>query len=316
MKRINYFFLLLPLLFVLATSPVFAQEEEEVEEVEAVEEAEEAEEVEKEEAPVTETVLRLRYFNDNNHVQYLILESLAKTGRVSVPLPNQVCEVYMDEQIPENLIAKVTTDGHGKAKCFIPPSFKAMWDELPMHLFIAVTMDKEEEITTEIEITKARIQIDTLSADGVRSIRVMVSMLEEDVWVPAEEVEMKIGIRRLGGILSAGEEETYTTDTAGMVIVELNKADIPGDEMGNIILMARVEESDVFGNLLIEKTAPWGVPVVGDDSFFEQRSLWSTRFRAPYWLLVMAYGIAFTVWGVIIYLVVQIFRIKKLGMNQ
>lgn len=302
MKRINYFFLLLPLLFMLASSPVFAQEEEEVEE-----------EVEKEEAPVTETVLRLRYFNDNNQVQYLILESLAKTGRVSVPLPNQVCEVYLDEQIPENLIAKVTTDGYGKAKCFIPPSLKATWDELPMHVFIAVTMDKEEEITSEIEITKARIQIDTLSEDGVRSIQVMVSMLEDDVWVPAEEVEMKVGIRRLGGILSAGEEETYTTDTAGMVIVELNKADIPGDEMGSIILLARVEESDVFGNLLIERSAPWGVAVVGDNSFFEQRSLWATRFRAPYWLLVMAYGIAFSVWGVIIYLVIQIFRIKKLG---
>ncbi|MHB1278680.1 MAG: hypothetical protein ACYC1Q_09790 [Bacteroidia bacterium] len=297
MKHINYFFLFLPFLFILSVGQVTAQEE-------------------KEEAPATETVLRLRYFNDNNQVQYLILESLSKTGRVSVPLPNQVCEVYMDEQIKENLIARVTTDEHGKAKCFIPPSFKAMWDELPMHVFIAVTMDKEEEITTEIEITKARIQIDTLSEDGVRSISVLVSMLEDDVWVPAEDVEMKVGISRLGGILSAGEEETYTTDTAGMVIVELNKADIPGDELGNITLLARVEESDLFGNLLIEKSAPWGVPVVGDNNFFEQRTLWSTRFRAPYWLLTMAYGIALTVWGVIIYLIIQIFRIKKLGMNQ
>lgn len=312
MKRINYFFLLFPLLFVLAGSPVFAQEEE----VEAVEEAEEAEEAEKEEAPVTETVLRLRYFNDNNQVQYLILESLSKTGRIAVPLPNQVCKLYMDEQSEENLIAKVTTDEKGKAKCFIPPSLKARWDELPMHLFIAVTMDKEEEITTEIEITKARIQIDTLSEDGVRSISVTVMMLEDSVWVPAEEVEMKVGIRRMGGILSAGEDETYTTDEDGMVIVELNKEDMPGDELGNIILRARVEESDLFGNLIVEKSAPWGVPTMSDDSFFEQRSLWSTRFKAPYWLLAMAYGIAFTVWGVIIYLIIQIFRIKKLGMNK
>ncbi|HCS19340.1 MAG TPA: hypothetical protein DIW47_02060 [Bacteroidetes bacterium] len=296
MKRINCFFLLLPLLLMLAVNQVSAQEEEE-----------------KEEAPVTETVLRLRYFNENNQLQYLILESLSKTGRIAVPLPNQVCEVYMDEQIEENLIAKVTTDEKGKAKCFIPPSLKALWDEMPMHLFIAVTKDKEEEITTEIEITKARIQIDTLSEDGVRSISVMVMMLEDSVWVPAEEVEMKVGIRRLGGILSAGEDETYTTDEEGMVSVELNKANMPGDEQGNIILRARVEESDLFGNLIIEKTARWGVPVIGDDSFFEQRSLWSTRFRAPYWLLVMAYGIAFSVWGVIIYLVIQIFRIKKLG---
>lgn len=294
MKRINYIFLLLPILIVLFTGVVAAQDKE----------------------PETITVLRLRYFNNNNNVQYLILESLSKTGRFTTPLPNRECELYIDEQSKENLIGHVSTNDRGKAKLFIPPGFKSIWDELSMHTFIAVTMEGEEEITTELEITKSRIEMDTSSSDGVRTISVTVTMFEDSVWVPVEDVEIKVGIRRLGGILSAGEDETYITDESGNVEVEVNKSDMPGDEMGNFLLAARVDDHDMFGNLLVEKSVPWGVAVVGDDTFFEQRTLWSTRFRAPYWLLSMAYGIGISVWGVIIYLIFQLFRIKKLGLNK
>lgn len=50
-------------------------------------------------------------------------------------------------------------------------------------------------------------------------------------------IELKVGIQRLGGLLSAGEEETYTTDTTGSVSVDLNKEHLPGDESGNIVLV-------------------------------------------------------------------------------
>ncbi len=36
--------------------------------------------------------------------------------------------------------------------------------------------------------------------------------LKMEEWVPAADVDMKVGINRLGGILSAGEEAIYTTD--------------------------------------------------------------------------------------------------------
>jgi hypothetical protein len=88
---------------------------------------------------------------------------------------------------------------------------------------------------------------------------------------------------------------------------------MPGDEKGNIVLVARVEDNDNYGNLVVEKSVPWGKVVKTDISFFDQRTLWSTRFRTPVWLLVMAYGMVIGVWGTIIYIVLQIFRIKKMG---
>ena len=291
MKKNKFIFLLLPLLFALLTNPVAAQED----------------------SVVAKELVKLKYFNDNNGVQFLILENSLKTGKKIEPLKNKVFQLYLDSNKTENLIATVTTDKNGKAKSFLPPSLKAAWAASPLHKFIAVATGKEEETAAELEIIKSKIKIDTAIEEGTRRITVQVMKYENSEWVPANEVEMKVGIQRLGGILSAGDEESYTTDSSGTVSVELTKDSLPGDEKGNMVLVAKVEDNDQYGNLLVQKTVPWGVALKTDKSFFDQRTLWTTRFRTPLWLLFMAYSIVIGVWGTIIYLVLQIIRIKKIG---
>ena len=266
-----------------------------------------------EDSVVAKEVVKLRYFNDNNSVQYLILNNFLKTGKKIELLKNKTFQLYLDSNNTENLIATVTTDKNGKAKSFLPPSLKGAWEASPLHKFIAVAAGKEEETAAELEIIKAKIKIDTVSEEGVRSIAVQVMKYENSEWVPANEVEMKVGIQRHGGILSAGDEETFTTDSSGTATVELKKDSLPGDQNANIVLVAKVEDNDLFGNLLVEKTVPWGVAVKSDNHFFDQRTLWSTRFRTPFWLLFMAYSIVIGVWGTIIYLLFLIVKIKKLG---
>jgi hypothetical protein len=266
-----------------------------------------------EDSVVAKELVKLKYYNDNNGVQFLILENSLKTGKKIEPLKNKVFQLYLDSNKTENSIATVTTDKYGKAKSFLPPSLKAAWAASPLHKFIAVATGKEEEIAAELEIIKSKIKIDTSIEEGTRRITVQVMKYENSEWVPANEVEMKVGIQRLGGILSAGDEETYTTDSSGTVSVELTKDSLPGDEKGNMVLVAKVEDNDQYGNLLVQKTVPWGVALKTDKSFFDQRTLWTTRFRTPLWLLFMAYSIVIGVWGTIIYLVLQIIRIKKIG---
>ena len=95
--------------------------------------------------------------------------------------------------------------------------------------------------------------------------------------------------KKNGGILSAGDEATYTTDSTGEVTAEFKKDSLPGDEKGNIVLAAVVEDNDQYGNLQVEKTVSWGVPFNPDNSFFNQRALWSTRSRTP--ILAIVYGL-------------------------
>ncbi len=244
-----------------------------------------------------------------------MVQSRIKVGKKFQPLPRQVVQLYLDSNSAENLITKTYTDENGKAKVIIPPALKDKWNNNPKHNFIAVleATSLEDERTTTLEIAKAKIVMDTSNSEGTRTVNVKVMYFENNDWVPAKDVEMKVGVVRSAGILSAGDEETYTTDSTGTTTVEFKKDSLPGDQQGNIVLVAQVEDNDQYGNLLVEKAVPWGVAVKHEKNFFDQRTLWSTRFRTPIWLLFMAYSIIATVWSVIIYLVFQIIKIKKLG---
>ncbi|MEK7199532.1 MAG: hypothetical protein AAB212_06395 [Bacteroidota bacterium] len=48
---------------------------------------------------------------------------------------------------------------------------------------------------------------------------------------------------------------------------------------------------------------------------FDERTLFATRDKAPLWLLFLAGSIVVSVWSVIIYLVRQIIKIRKIGMD-
>ena len=262
-----------------------------------------------------QSIVKLHYYNINNNVQYLILESTLKKNKIFTPQKNKTYDLFLDSSNAATHIAKLVSNEEGKAKVFIAPSLKSVWDGASKHTFIVKEAD--EELINDFMISKAKISIDTATIDSVRSISVSVMKSENNEWVPAKDVEMKIGIERLGGsILSAGEEETYTTDSSGTITVEWKKNNLPGDAKGNFVIAARVDDNEELGNLLIEKTVPWGKITKADNSFFDQRTLWSTRFKTPYWLLILAYSIVIAVWGTMIYLVMQLIKIKKLSNQQ
>ena len=258
-------------------------------------------------------IVKLHYYNRNNSLQWLLLESFLKKGKKSEPQKHKAFSIFMDKNQPENLVAHVFTDNNGKAKAIIPPQLKSIWDSASQHTFFVVAEANggEEIAPSEFTIVKSKISIDTTCADGVKNISVGILKCQDNAWVPVKDVEMKIGVQRLGGILPAGDEETYTTDSTGIATSEFKKERIPGNENGELVLIARVEDNDELGNLVIEKKVPWGVATKQDNSFFQQRALWSTRFRTPFWLLFMAYSIVLGVWGTLIYLIILLIRIKK-----
>jgi hypothetical protein len=261
-----------------------------------------------------ELSVTIHHFVVNNHFQYLLVETKTKVNNRWQPLKRQVLQLYLDDSRPADLITKVMTDSDGKAKALIPPRLKQLWDASTTHKFIAVTegTSKEEETTTELEISKAKILIDTSTADSVRTVEVQFMRWENESWQPAKGVEVKIGVERLGGELKIGDEETYTTDSLGSVAAEFKLDSLAGDEKGNLKLMAKVEDDDKYASLSVEKVVPWGIRVVRGTNFGE-RALWAARGRAPIWLMLMAYSIIVAVWSVIVYLIFRIVRISKLG---
>ncbi len=258
------------------------------------------------------SIVSLRYFNINNSTQYLLLKSVSKLGRVLTPQENKTYEIYLDSSVQNNLIGKVTTDEKGLAKTILPPLLASQWNASPEHTF--VVKEGDEEVLSDYTITKAKISLDTTTVDGVKNITASVMQLDgSNNWVPVPDVDVAIGVKRMKSILPAGDDPTYTTDSTGTATAELKKDSLPGDEKGNLVIAAKVEDNDVVGNLRVEETVPWGVRTEIDRSFFKQRTLWSTRFRTPFWLLFTVYAIVIGVWGTLMYLVFNLVKIGKIG---
>lgn len=267
-----------------------------------------------------EVTVTIHHLVVNNSFQYLVVETKTKVNNRWQPMKNLPVQLFLDSNSTDNLVAKLQTDETGKAKAIIPPSLKSTWDASATHKFLAVTQDGT---TAESEITKAKINIDTANVDGARTVNVQVMKWENNDWVPAKDVELRIGVKRLSSELKIGDDETYTTDSTGQVAAEFKRDSLPADEkarlndsvgQGNLILVARVEDNDSYGSLSIEKSVPWGVYFKRENNFGE-RALWASRGKAPVWLYAMAYSIIIAVWGTLFYLIYLIIRIKKIGVK-
>src|ERR1022692_4576833 len=96
--------------------------------------------------------------------------------------------------------------------------------------------------------------------------------------------------------------------------LSVGRAKILIDTTGDKKIVAKVEDNDQYGNLLIEKTVPWGAKFIPVNSF-DKRTLFATSGKAPVWLLLIVGSIVISVWGVLILLVINLFKIKKLGVE-
>lgn len=259
--------------------------------------------------------LNISYYMPADNLPYLKVKATEKVERKFIPQKDINVSVYINEEAEANLLKKARTDKKGESIVYLPAELKPLWDSSASLKFIVTSEATKiyEPVSSEIEITKAKIEIDTATVDEIKNIAAKVLELKDGEWRPANEVELKIAVKRSLGNLPAGEEELYTTDSTGTAVAEFTKDSLPGDGKGHLTLVAHTEDNEIYGNIFAEMIVPWGVAPQTDTTFFDKRSLWATRFRTPYWLLTLAYGVIGAVWGTLIYLIVLFLKIRKLG---
>ena len=261
-----------------------------------------------------ELQLNVAYYQPQNNIPYVLVTTKTKIERKFIGVKDLKVNVYLNEVSDSNLLESFQSNITGEERIYIPTSFKGIWNAASSLTFIAVAAANKEfdETKSEAAITKAKIEIDTSRTDAAKNITVSVKELRNGEWVPANGVELKIAVKRSIGNLPIGDEESYTTDSTGSVTAEFKRDSLLGNNKGNFILVARTEDNEKFGNLFAEKNVNWGVAPIFDNSF-DQRSLWATRSKTPIWLLGLAGSIIAGVWGTIIYLILQMIKIRKMG---
>ncbi len=257
-------------------------------------------------------LLSLGYFNTNNQTQYLSAKAKTKIdGKFQMVSGISLSFYISNDSSAANLLGKAVTDAKGNAYLLIPPAAQSEWKKSVKQSFVAVfaASNLYDETKANVQIAKAKLKIDT-AAD--KKITVTALELKDTSWVPVKGVELKVAVKRMGGDLNVSETQTYTTDSTGTISAEFKRDSLAGDAKGNLVLIAKVEDNDTYGNFSAEQTVPWGIKTEYL-SAYDKRTLFARRGHSPIWLEIMAYSIIVAVWGVLIYLIGQMRKIKALG---
>ena len=291
MKRIDFFSILITIVFFSGFQNSLAQTEKEK----------------------SAMKLNLAYRQVNDGAPILNVTVKTKKGKKFEPVEGVEVTLSLMEATPDNLLGKTTTDIKGTASIQVPLEIAAKLDSLsPFKLIASVQpSDRFDETTAEIKITRVRIELSLQEVDSTRSVSAKVLELKDGKWTEAPGTEVKIFVKRLFSDLPVGED-AYTTDKSGEVSAEFN-VEIPGDVEGNIFVGAKIDDSETYGTISSMKEINWGTPAKQDFSF-SKRTLWAARDKTPLWLLIGPNLIIATVWGIIFYLFYLIARIRKIGM--
>ncbi|HVU93572.1 MAG TPA: hypothetical protein VHE34_00030 [Puia sp.] len=253
----------------------------------------------------------LSYFSIDDKVPYVVVKTKAKIEGRFRPVGGEALKIYLGSESAGSLIKEVMTDDKGEAFAYIPPALHQEWGQNPKKTFLATFAGdkKYDSASADLTVSRAKMVIDT---SGDRKIVATLLEWKDSGWVPVKGVDVAIAIKRLDAYLNVNQTPTYSTDSTGRVTAEFKRDSLAGDVNGNIVIVAKVDDNDSYGNLLQEMTVPWGKKFATEDTF-GKRTLYATGNRAPVWLLLMSGSIILCVWSILIYLVVNLVRIKRLG---
>lgn len=234
-----------------------------------------------------------------------------KKGTAFFNVSDAVVQIYAVSMEEERLLAKVETNEKGKAVLQIAAGYKLPWDDKNNCTFIA-RFDGDETgkaADEEIAIKNINIDFDFFEEDEKKFVNVSITEPSDTgAAKPIYDAEVYGYITRLYSMLPFGEDYS---DEEGKITYEF-PARLPGDSLGNLTVIVKIDESDEYGTVETSKTINWGIAVDFSEST-SPRSLWTDD--APIWMSFAVMIILAGVWLNFAFAIYKIIKVKKLGNN-
>lgn len=250
--------------------------------------------------------LKANYVKVMNSEVYFDLQATAKVDGENVNIPKVelvIFNVLDDEQIE---LGKVTTDMGGESR-FTLKDLKSIKPDSTNTYNIEISFEGNENFSgtsKSISFKNANIEAKLVTIDSINYISAtLINKLTDSVVIGQS---LTVQVQRLFKPLLL--EEFNETDENGTILVPI-PAGIPGVD-GNITIEVVLNDSDEFGTVKAIVNAPIGKLIV-DESTFDERTMWSPRNKTPIFLLILPNLLTLVIWGFIIYLISNLFKINK-----
>ena len=145
------------------------------------------------------------------------------------------------------------------------PIFKAIILLLVIGFSNPISYGQEDEAMQD-----ANIALDFVEDEGSNKIIASVTDVDGN---PVEDLDLYFYVKRTFSNLPIGDAFN-TTNEDGMVTITFPN-DLPGDHEGNVVILTKIMDSDLYNDLTIETTKKWGMPTANLDQQGEKRSLWA-----------------------------------------
>lgn len=223
------------------------------------------------------------------------------------PLPNETIALYLLSQKDEMLVGKSKSDSEGHFKVslsrfsdFVSLSqtnhFVLKYDGSPTH----------EAAEYKLEAKAVNLLLEITEEDGQYFVETSVSELIDSTQTPVPEIDVYLYVKRLFGLLPIGETWTDENGTDRIKLPE-----IPGGSDGTIEIVARLEDTDRFGNVETRLRSNQGIIIgISDD---QTRALWTSK--PPLWMLITFIILMGTVWTHYLIVIFNLLSIKRKSQN-
>ncbi|MFZ3273554.1 MAG: hypothetical protein WA143_04710 [Lutibacter sp.] len=251
--------------------------------------------------------LKAEYVKVMNEGVYFDIQATAKVNDENVNVSKIELVIYNlvgDEQVE---IGKTITNMQGKSR-FKLKDLNSVKPDSSNTYNIDISFagnDKFSDASKSISFKNADIEAKLVSIDSVYYVTATLIDKSTDSLLVGES--LKVQIQRMFKALPIGEEFNET-DEDGTILVAIPKG-ISGVD-GILAIEVVLSESEEFGTVKAIVNAPIGKPVV-DESTFDERTMWSPRRKTPLFLLIFPNLLIFAIWGIIIYLITNLFKITK-----
>ena len=242
-----------------------------------------------------------------NAYSYLDLKANARVDKQTIPVAGIELVVYHVDKDSKRELGRVNTNSKGLTKFNLGKLSGFTPDSSATHSF-QISFDGNQDFrraSKTVAVKEADIKAKLITLDSIPMIEaVLVEKLKDSALA---ETNMQVQVQRLFNPLPIGEEFNFT-DSKGRIRTPIDTT-LPGIN-GVLYVEVVLQDHELYGTVKSIVEAPVGVHVVPNGDF-DERTLWSPRNKTPVYIILFTLFLIVVTWGLILYLINNLYRIAK-----
>jgi hypothetical protein len=235
----------------------------------------------------------------------LLINAKYKPEKRYEPVSNLNLSIY-EQLVEDSLVLRgnVITDNKGNANFGIKMNANPVDSIIKYHYVVKLEEDEKfKNAKKDVKFFDVNIAAEAIVKDSMHFISATIT---DAMGSPLEGEKLEVKVQRLFAPLTIGES-SYKSDDDGNVLVAIENP-LPG--VDGVLTFEIMSKSRSFGTVKIVFDAPIG-KVVSDQSTFDKRTMWSPPNKTPYFLLIFPNLLIIGIWGLIVLLLSNLYKIYK-----